>query len=98
MAKAHFGVMVPQIKRTWEESRSAALEFEGMGYDSLWVNDHLYGPTSPQIPMLEAWALVAALAATTQRVDIGTLVTPVGMRNAAHLGKTIATLDHISGG
>lgn len=98
MTAVHFGVMVPQIKRAWAESRSAALEFEGMGYDSLWVNDHLYGPTSPQIPMLEAWSLVAALAAITERVSIGTLVTPVGMRNAAHLGKTVATLDHISGG
>lgn len=98
MTHVHFGTMVPQIKRTWEESRTAATEFEAMGYDSLWVNDHLYGPTSPQIPMLEAWSLVAALAAITSKVSIGTLVTPVGMRNAAHLGKTIATLDHISGG
>jgi len=98
MATAEFGVMVPQIKRTWDEAKLAATQFEAMGYDSLWVNDHLYGPTSPQIPMLEAWSLVAALSAVTSNVSIGTLVTPVGMRNVAHLGKTIATLDHISGG
>ena len=98
MTKPHFGVMVPQIKRTWEQSEAAAVEFEQLGFDSLWVNDHLYGPQSPQIPMLEAWSLIAALAAKTDRVELGTLVTPAGMRNPQHLGKTIATVDHISGG
>ena len=98
MTKPHFGVMVPQIKRTWEQSEAASVEFEQLGFDSLWVNDHLYGPQSPQIPILEAWTLIAALAAKTDRVEIGTLVTPAGMRNPQHLGKTIATVDHISGG
>lgn len=98
MAKPHFGVMVPQIKRTWEQSEAAATTFEELGYDSIWVNDHLYGPGSPQIPMLEAWTLIAALAAKTEKVEIGTLVTPAGMRNPQHLGKTIATVDHIAGG
>ena len=96
--QAHFGVMVPQIKRTWEQSEAAAVEFEELGFDSIWANDHLYGPQAPQIPMLEAWSLIAALAAKTERVEIGTLVTPAGMRNPQHLGKTIATVDHIAGG
>jgi alkanesulfonate monooxygenase SsuD/methylene tetrahydromethanopterin reductase-like flavin-dependent oxidoreductase (luciferase family) len=98
MPQVHFGAMVPQIKRAWTETQAAAQHFEDLGFDSLWVNDHLYGPQSPQIPILEAWSTVAALAATTSKVSIGTLVTPVGMRNVAHLGKTIATIDHISGG
>ena len=98
MPKIHFGVTVPQIKRTWEEARAAATEFEALGYDSIWVCDHLYGPQSPQIPILEAWSLVSALAAVTSRVEIGTLVTPAGMRNPAHLGKVIATVDNIAGG
>lgn len=98
MSRAHFGVTVPQIKRSWEESRDAATEFEALGFDSIWVNDHLYGPQSPTIPILEAWSLVSALAAATERVEIGTLVTPAGMRNPAHLGKVIATVDSIAGG
>lgn len=98
MPAIHFGVTVPQIKRTWEESCGAAREFEAMGYDSLWVCDHLYGPQSPTIPILEAWSLLSALAAVTDRVELGTLVTPAGMRNAAHLGKVIATVDNIAGG
>jgi alkanesulfonate monooxygenase SsuD/methylene tetrahydromethanopterin reductase-like flavin-dependent oxidoreductase (luciferase family) len=98
MVDIHIGVTVPQIKRTWEESRDAAAGFEAMGFDSLWVCDHLYGPQSPSIPILEAWPLLAALAASTTTVELGTLVTPTGMRNPAHLGKTIATVDAIAGG
>ncbi|MBN9492968.1 LLM class flavin-dependent oxidoreductase [bacterium] len=98
MANVHFGVTVPQIKRTWDESVTTSREFEAMGYDSLWVCDHLYGPQSPQIPILEAWSLLAGLAAATEKVELGTLVTPAGMRNAAHLGKVIATVDNIAGG
>lgn len=98
MPAPHFGVTVPQIKRTWQESRAAAGEFEAMGYDSLWVCDHLYGPQAPTIPILEAWSLLSALAAITERVELGTLVTPAGMRNPAHLGKVIATVDNIAGG
>ncbi len=94
----HFGVSVPQIKRSWEETAAAALEFERLGFDSLWVNDHLYGPQSPNIPILEAWTTCAALAAITESCEIGTLVTPAGMRNPAHLGKIIATIDNISRG
>ena len=94
----HFGVTVPQIKRPWTAADAAARQFEALGYDSLWVCDHLYGPQSPQLPILEAWSMVSALAAITERVEIGTLVTPVGMRNAAQLGKVIATADNIAGG
>ena len=98
MPAVHFGVTIPQIKRTWDEAKSASIEFEAMGYDSLWVCDHLYGPQSPSIPILEAWSLVSAVAAITGRVEIGTLVTPAGMRNPAQLGKVIATIDNIAGG
>ena len=96
--KPHFGVTLPQIKRPWVAAAQAARGFEAMGYDSLWVCDHLYGPQSPQLPILEAWSMVSAVAAITERVEIGTLVTPVGMRNPAHLGKVIATVDNIAGG
>ena len=98
MAKAHFGVTIPQIKRPWVAAAEAARTFEAMGFDSLWVCDHLYGPQSPQLPILEAWSMISGLAAITTRVELGTLVTPAGMRNPAHLGKIIATADNIAGG
>lgn len=98
MSQVHFGVTVPQIKRPWAATADAARTFESLGFDSIWVCDHLYGPQSPQLPILEAWSTVAALAAITERVEIGTLVTPAGMRNAPQLGKTIASIDNIAGG
>ena len=96
--KPHFGVTLPQIKRPWVAAAQAARGFEALGFDSLWVCDHLYGPQTPQLPILEAWSMVSAVAAITERVEIGTLVTPAGMRNPAQLGKVIATADNIAGG
>jgi alkanesulfonate monooxygenase SsuD/methylene tetrahydromethanopterin reductase-like flavin-dependent oxidoreductase (luciferase family) len=98
VSNIHFGVTIPQIKRTWEETKTASTEFEAMGFDSLWVCDHLYGPQSPTIPIMEAWSLISAVAAITSKAEIGTLVTPAGMRNPAQLGKVIATIDNIAGG
>ena len=69
MSKVHFGTMVPQIKRTWDQANEAAQFFESAGFESLWVNDHLYGPTSPSIPILEAWTQISALAAVTKNVE-----------------------------
>jgi F420-dependent oxidoreductase-like protein len=98
MAKMQFGVMLPQIKRSWEETKAAALEVERLGFDSVWFNDHLYGIPMPPIPIFEAWTALSAVAAVTERVELGTLVTPVGFRNPALLAKVVATLDQISGG
>jgi F420-dependent oxidoreductase-like protein len=94
----HFGVTLPQIKRTWEETRAVAQEVEALGFDSVWLNDHLYGIPGPQIPIFEAWTTLSAVGAITSRVQLGTLVSPIGFRNPALLAKMAATLDNISGG
>jgi F420-dependent oxidoreductase-like protein len=94
----HFGVTLPQIKRTWEETRAVCQEIEALGYDSVWLNDHLYGIPGPQLPIFEAWTTLSAVAAITSRVKLGTLVSPVGFRNPALLAKMAATLDNISNG
>ncbi|HVO25251.1 MAG TPA: TIGR03560 family F420-dependent LLM class oxidoreductase [Candidatus Margulisiibacteriota bacterium] len=94
----HFGVSLPQIKRSWDETRAAAQEFEALGYDSVWLNDHLYGIPGPQIPILEAWTTLSAVGAITSRVQLGTLVSPIGFRNPALLAKMAATLDNITDG
>jgi probable F420-dependent oxidoreductase len=99
MAKAmHFGVTLPQIKRSWAEARDAAIEFDRLGFDSVWVCDHLYGVPMPNLPIFEAWSLLAAVGALTSRVELGTLVTPVFFRNPAVLAKQVATIDHVSNG
>src|SRR5882724_4239089 len=93
-----FGVTLPQIKRTWAEVRAAALEFDRLGFDSVWVCDHLYGVPLPNLPIFEAWSELAAVAAITERVQLGTLVTPPFFRNPGVFAKQLATIDHISNG
>jgi probable F420-dependent oxidoreductase len=98
MRPARFGVTLPQIKRSWAEARDAAVEFDALGFDSLWVCDHVYGVPMPTLPILEAWTELAAVAATTDRAKLGTLVTPPFFRNPAVLAKQIATIDQIAPG
>src|SRR3989442_3292482 len=93
-----FGVTLPQIKRTWAEARAAALEFDRLGFDSVWVCDHLYGVPLPNLPIFEAWSELAAVAAITERVVLGTLVTPPFFRNPAVFAKQVATIDHVANG
>ena len=94
----HFGVTLPQIKRSWQQAREAATAFDKFGFDSVWVCDHLYGVPMPNLPILEGWTELAAVAAVTENVGLGTLVTPPFFRNPAVLAKQIATIDQISGG
>ena len=97
-APVHFGVNLPQISRTWAETKAAALEFERLGFDSVWLNDHLYGVPRPEIPILESWSTLTAVGAITERVELGTLVSPPGFRNPAYFAKVVATVDQITGG
>jgi probable F420-dependent oxidoreductase len=96
--RVRFGVTLPQIKRTWADARDTAIELDELGFDSVWVCDHLYGVPMPNLPILEAWSELAAVAAITKRVELGTLVTPPFFRNPAVLAKQIATIDNIAGG
>jgi F420-dependent oxidoreductase-like protein len=78
-----------------------AREAEQAGYDSVFVMDHLYqlpGLGAPEEPMLEAYTALGALAAATEKVQLGTLVTGNTYRNPTLLAKAITTLDVISQG
>lgn len=70
---------------------------EAMGFDSLWVADHMTGQY-PRLISYEAWALLGAVAAVTSRVRIGTLVTPITFRHPALLAMAATTVDHASSG
>jgi len=98
LPKAQFGVTLPQIKRSWQEARDTAVEIDRLGFDSVWVCDHLYGIPFPNLPIFEAWSELAAVAAVTEHVELGTLVTPPYFRHTAVFAKQLATIDHVSGG
>ena len=72
MSKIYFGVSLPQIKRSWRQTRDAAVALDRLGFDSLWLNDHIYGVPLPQLPILEAWTTLSAVAAVTERAQLGT--------------------------
>src|SRR5436309_7314657 len=73
---------------------------EQAGFDSLWVGDHLLyrDPGMPPRGPWEAWSILAALAAVTERVQLGPLVASTSFHNPAVLAKKAATVDEISGG
>ncbi|MFT5694444.1 MAG: alkanesulfonate monooxygenase SsuD, partial [Myxococcota bacterium] len=98
MDGTHFGVTLPQIKRTWQEARDTALEIDRLKFDSVWVCDHMYGVPNPALPIFEGWSQLAAIAAITEHVQLGTLVTPPYFRNVGVLAKQVATIDHVSSG
>ncbi len=71
---------------------------ESIGLDNAWVIDQFGIDGVPEVPLLEAWTSLAALAAGTERIRIGALVTNVATRNPGVLAKSILTVDQISGG
>lgn len=73
--------------------------FEDLGFDSVWAVDHFTNPIQPDVtPWLECWTILAALAARTKKIRIGTMVTNIIYRNPAIIAKQALSVDHISGG
>jgi alkanesulfonate monooxygenase SsuD/methylene tetrahydromethanopterin reductase-like flavin-dependent oxidoreductase (luciferase family) len=85
---------------SWPEILDFTTKAEKLGLDSVWVCDHFFGniPGGPREGIHEAWTIVAAVAASTRRVEVGQLVMCTGYRNAGLLAKMAATADVVSGG
>jgi probable F420-dependent oxidoreductase len=84
----------------WPAIRSFARAVEARGLDSVWMFDHFfYRPdTGPIEGQHEAWTIVSAVAAATERVEIGTLVLCSSFRSPTLVAKMAATADDVSGG
>ena len=83
----------------WRELREMALAAEASGLDSIWAADHLiFRDDGTSSGIHECWTLLTAVAAITERVEIGPLVLAVPFRNPAVLAKMAAAFDEVSGG
>ncbi|HEV3311377.1 MAG TPA: LLM class flavin-dependent oxidoreductase [Chloroflexota bacterium] len=94
-----FGLDVSQHQLEWSEILHRSLLAEELEFDGAWVFDHfkpLYG--DPDGPCLEAYTLLAAIAASTTRLRIGAMVTGMTYRHPSILAAEAVTVDHISGG
>jgi probable F420-dependent oxidoreductase len=101
------GLFVPHFEQPWSgrgprwaELAALARRAEAVGFDSFWLPDHLlfrFDGVHPQGGW-DAWSLLAALAATTERLELGPLVACSSFRNPALLAKMADTIDEISGG
>ena len=95
-------IQLPEIEREvrWPELLDMIRAIEDLGFDSIWVGEHLLyrfpdrGPRGPW----EAWTLMAAIAAVTSRVEFGPLVACTNFHNPALLAKQATALDEVSGG
>jgi probable F420-dependent oxidoreductase len=84
----------------WTDILAMARAAEDVGFDALWVSDHVgFGdPAGDWSGAWESWTLLSALAASTERVTIGSYVLCAPLRNPALLAKMAETLDEVSGG
>jgi alkanesulfonate monooxygenase SsuD/methylene tetrahydromethanopterin reductase-like flavin-dependent oxidoreductase (luciferase family) len=90
----------PDLPVRYADIARLAQEAESAGLDALWVSDHLLfrSPGEPPSAPWEGWTMLAALAATTSRVELGTLVTATSFRAPGMLAKQAHTVQEISGG
>lgn len=97
------GVQLPEVEYDydWPELKEMALTAERIGLDSIWLGDHLmyrYEDGRPPRGPFEAWSTMSALAAVTERVQIGPLVASLGFHTPPMIAKKAATIDRISCG
>jgi alkanesulfonate monooxygenase SsuD/methylene tetrahydromethanopterin reductase-like flavin-dependent oxidoreductase (luciferase family) len=95
------GVQLPEAERDvrWPEYLAMAQAAEEVGFDSIWLGDHLlYRGERPESGPWDAFTMLAALAASTERVVLGPLVACVAFHPPGLIARMAAAIDEISGG
>src|SRR5919108_2363807 len=96
------GIQLPEVEREvrWREYLALARAAEESGFDSIWLGDHLLyrGDGRPERGPWEAWTLLSAVAAATERVQLGPLVACAGFHPPGLIAKMAATIDEVSAG
>jgi len=101
------GIFIPHFERPWsgemirwQEMLAMAQRAEEVGFDSVWLPDHLLFrfPGVRAQGLWDVWSLLPALAAKTKRVELAPLVACTSFRNPALIAKMADTIDEISGG
>jgi alkanesulfonate monooxygenase SsuD/methylene tetrahydromethanopterin reductase-like flavin-dependent oxidoreductase (luciferase family) len=83
----------------WGQWLALGRAAEAAGLEGLFRSDHYRSIVRGEpAGSLDAWAVLAALAASTERIRLGTMVSPVTFRPAAVLAKNVVTVDHVSNG
>jgi F420-dependent oxidoreductase-like protein len=110
MSDLTFGVFVPQgwkmelstiedPQAKWQRAVDTAVRAEALGYDSVWLYDHVHNvPVPAHEAVFECWTTVAAISQRTSRIRLGQMVGCTSYRNPALLAKITSTVDVISGG
>src|SRR5919206_5142675 len=102
LAGMRIGVQLPEVERDvrWPEYLAMARAAEESSFDSIWLGDHLLyreddrGERGPW----EVWTLLSAIAAVTERAEIGPLVACAAFHPPGLIAKMAATIDEVSGG
>jgi alkanesulfonate monooxygenase SsuD/methylene tetrahydromethanopterin reductase-like flavin-dependent oxidoreductase (luciferase family) len=92
-----FGISVPNIGDLGT-LLELGVETDRAGWDGFFLWDHMRFATEFPVQVVDPWVALGALAARTDRVRLGTLVTPVARRRPWKLARETVTLDHLSGG
>jgi alkanesulfonate monooxygenase SsuD/methylene tetrahydromethanopterin reductase-like flavin-dependent oxidoreductase (luciferase family) len=100
--RLQIGVQLPEVEREvrWPELLAIARTAEASGFDSIWLGDHMLyrGDGRPERAPWDAWTVLAALAAATERVRLGPLVAATAFHPPGLIARMAATIDEVSAG
>jgi alkanesulfonate monooxygenase SsuD/methylene tetrahydromethanopterin reductase-like flavin-dependent oxidoreductase (luciferase family) len=96
----HYALSLPNFDEHWHPRTLARLaqQAEGAGWDGFFIWDHILFDPYGGIAMSDPWVALAAIAMSTERIRVGTMVTPLARRRPWKVARETISLDHLSGG